>query len=342
MQAVIPPEAPASDPVVPHGEARPEFRVVILTGASPAAVQRLSRRIASEVPGARVSGVLYGVTPPKRLPLRVRNFLRNLGSPGFLPYVASRAAFSMRRALDAGAEGLLRFLHAAPRRPNGPLPTLNDLREWLGGQDAGFHFASNMHTPDALEFVRGLEPDLGIVYGTPILKPELFEIPRMGSVNIHKRKVPDYRGGGAVGLWEMLDGAPDIGVTVHRVAVKLDAGDVVRAATIAIEPFDTLESIGLKADIVGEDLLVQTVADYQSNAAQSVAQQGSGRMFKTPSAHQLRRYRRQIERMRSSTRHPPARPLWKLLLRVAALGPRAVVRNRVAEAAFRSSSCSIT
>ena len=60
----------------------------------------------------------------------------------------------------------------------------------------------------------------------------------------------------------MLDGQPEIGVTIHQVTAQLDAGHVVNAATIPIEPFDTLTSLALKAHVVGNDLLVRSVADY--------------------------------------------------------------------------------
>jgi methionyl-tRNA formyltransferase len=56
----------------------------------------------------------------------------------------------------------------------------------------------DIHSEPALDFVRRIDADLGLVFGTKILKPSLFEIPKQGSINIHKRKVPDYRGGGAV------------------------------------------------------------------------------------------------------------------------------------------------
>ena len=57
-------------------------------------------------------------------------------------------------------------------------------------------------------------------------------------------------------LWEMLDGQREIGVTVHEVEEKLDAGAVINAQTIPIEPFDNLTSLALKAHVVANDLLV--------------------------------------------------------------------------------------
>ena len=41
------------------------------------------------------------------------------------------------------------------------------------------HFVTDIHAQNVLEQVRALNPDLGLIYGSPILKPELFEIPSL-------------------------------------------------------------------------------------------------------------------------------------------------------------------
>src|SRR5439155_5560131 len=78
----------------------------------------------------------------------------------------------------------------------------------------------------AAETLRKLEVDLGIVLGTRILKRSTFSIPRMGCINLHKGKVPEYRGM-PPGFWELYDGRSSAGVTVHFVDDGLDTGDIV-------------------------------------------------------------------------------------------------------------------
>jgi peptidoglycan/xylan/chitin deacetylase (PgdA/CDA1 family)/folate-dependent phosphoribosylglycinamide formyltransferase PurN len=307
---------------------RPRFSVVLITGQPPDSIARLAERIARDVPGARITGVLQEQFNPKRLPQRIRTFARNLRDPAFVPYVAARIAGRFAALLRKSGHGILRVLHAAPEHPNDvPAVERIGLERWLAERGARLLRTRNPHTPESLQFVKDLEPDLGIVFGTRILKPELFEIPRLGSINIHKRKVPDYRGGGPIALWELLDDQSEIGVTVHRVAVKLDAGDIIRTASIPVEPYDTPESLGLKADVIGNDLLVQATADYATGNVSAVQQQGTGRMFRTPPAHQMRRLYRQLERRRPPHRYPSKRPAWKLWARILGLGPGAVLRN---------------
>ncbi|MBI1735261.1 MAG: polysaccharide deacetylase family protein, partial [Candidatus Rokubacteria bacterium] len=204
-----------------------------------------------------------------------------------------------------------------------------DLATACAALDCRVLVTEDCHGPEALEFVRSLGPDLGLVYGTRILKRELFGIPRLGSINIHKRKVPDYRGGGPVGLWELLDGAPEIGVTVHGVVEQVDAGAIIHAETIPIHDHDTLTSLALKAHVVGNDLLVRAVADYARGTVQPQVQEGQGRTFRSPAPPQLMRLEKELAARRPAFRAERSRPIPKLLVRTVLGLPIAAIRNRI-------------
>ena len=65
-----------------------------------------------------------------------------------------------------------------------------------------------------------------MIAGGRILRDSIITIPEHGTLNIHKRKVPEYRGGGPIGYWEILAGESSIGVTVHYATSRVDAGSV--------------------------------------------------------------------------------------------------------------------
>lgn len=300
-----------------------EFRVVIFSSGDPAQIGRLAGRINAEVPGARVCGILSERRPPKPPAKRVSAFIRNLRDPAFVRYAAGRIARGGWSRVRAAGSAVLDVVHAG-RPMLAPPPDLDAL-----GRSLGFavRITTDYHAEDSLAFVRDLAPDLGLVYGTRILKPALFSIPRHGSINIHKRKVPDYRGGGPIGLWELLDDQPEIGVTIHQVTDKLDAGHVVQAATIPIEPFDTLTSLALKAHVVGNDLLVRSVAEYAAGTVRLQPQRGTGKMFRSPSPAQLAEHERVLARRRPGYRAPRSRPVVKLVAKTALGLPAAAARN---------------
>ncbi|HEX5817709.1 MAG TPA: formyltransferase family protein, partial [Gemmatimonadales bacterium] len=96
---------------------------------------------------------------------------------------------------------------------------------------AHFLAVERMHDPTVLQHVRALAPDLGLVYGAPILKPELFEIPRFGTLGIHHGALPDYRGK-KTAFWAMVNREPAAGVTIQRINAGVDTGEIVSAGSV--------------------------------------------------------------------------------------------------------------
>lgn len=92
----------------------------------------------------------------------------------------------------------------------------------------------NYHHENALELMRNANADLGIIYGTNIIKESVFSIPRLGSINLHQGLAPYYRGGPPV-FWELFNDEKEVGLTVHFVASKVDTGDIILQKTIPLE-----------------------------------------------------------------------------------------------------------
>jgi len=107
------------------------------------------------------------------------------------------------------------------------------LGRFAGDLGLPVHFLSNYHTEAAMRLMRAAEADLGIVWGTNILKECVFRIPRLGSINIHQGLAPYYRGGPPV-FWELYNGEREIGVTVHYVESKVDAGEIIAQETLPL------------------------------------------------------------------------------------------------------------
>lgn len=302
------------------------FRVALLTGLEPRLVARIVEQIEREVPEARVTGILYHQRAKLSTRQRIAALLRELRQPTYLRYVAARLAGDAAALARRGWIAAVRTFHAYTP-PAIPAFDLDALAAFCDRRGAALHVAASLHAEAALQFVRDQSPDLGIVYGTPILKPVLFEIPRAGSINVHQRRVPDYRGGGPIGLWEMLDGQTEIGITIHRVATQLDAGAVIRTATIAIEPFDDLDSLGLKAHVVSMDLLALAVGDFVRGDVHAIPQSGPSRLFRTPKPAELRRHLATLAAKRPAFQPNLGWPSWKLLAKLVLFGPAAMMRN---------------
>jgi methionyl-tRNA formyltransferase len=155
------------------------------------------------------------------------------------------------------------------------------LKRALEQISARIHNVVDIHSQDVLDQVNDLGPDLGLIYGSPILKPELFEIPRLGTLGIHHGKVPQYRGNKTT-FWAMYNGEPTAGVTIQKINAGLDTGSIVKEGDVAIgnrsyrEVWRNLEALGL-------DLYIQAILEVKNGTATFQPQSGKkGKLYKNP------------------------------------------------------------
>lgn len=81
--------------------------------------------------------------------------------------------------------------------------------------------------PATIERLRALGPDLLLVSGAPILKPVLFGVPRLGTVNLHYGVAPAYRGEDTL-FWPLLhEDWGHLGLTLHFIDAGVDTGRVI-------------------------------------------------------------------------------------------------------------------
>ena len=99
--------------------------------------------------------------------------------------------------------------------------------------DFPVHFVSDFHDAETIELMRTARADLGVIYGTNIIKESVFSLPRLGSINLHQGLAPFYRGSAPV-FWELYNDEREVGITVHRVAAKVDAGEIVLQETVPL------------------------------------------------------------------------------------------------------------
>jgi methionyl-tRNA formyltransferase/peptidoglycan/xylan/chitin deacetylase (PgdA/CDA1 family) len=308
--------------------AKSPLKVVIFTSVPPRQVARILARIRRDAPEAEMVGVLYERRPPKTLQRRMAIWRKKMKRLVYWRYVGHRIAAATGHQLNGLLDAVIRFIHAAPKWPNGkPGYSSDDFTATCKANGVELFVTGDIHSDPALDFVRRLNADLGLVFGTGILKPVLFEMPKQGSINIHKRKVPDYRGGGAIGLWELLDGQKEIGVTVHRVEAKVDVGAVVGSALIPIEPFDDLESLALKADVVGADLIVAAIRDFANGTVTETPQSGPSKQFRSPAAEDLLQMKRKLAARRERDGNTFRWPVWKLLIKSLVYAVPVTLRN---------------
>jgi len=234
-----------------------KLKVAFLIGRDDDATRRCVEAV-SRLEGIELSAVLLD-TERAGWRKRFRNLRRNVRANGWR-YLLVRAMGVVRDLSDRAVRRTVvneEHVRDVLRRsfPN---------RNWSVAEAAAKHGAAvkgvgNLNSPAAAQALRDSGADLGIVVGTRVLKPTTFGVPPLGCINLHKGKVPEYRGL-PPGFWELHDGATEAGVTVHCIDARLDTGDIVAESRVPISCRETPESLLEKLDEEGATLLAHSVA----------------------------------------------------------------------------------
>lgn len=108
--------------------------------------------------------------------------------------------------------------------------------------------------------VRALDPEVSIVvaYGQ-ILRPEILDLPAQGSINVHASLLPALRGAAPI-QWAIANGDAETGVTVMRMAPKMDAGPILLQASEPIGEGETGSDLTARLSEIGAEALIEALA----------------------------------------------------------------------------------
>lgn len=183
-----------------------------------------------------------------------------MGTPDF-------AVGTLEALVQAGHEVVLAVTQ--PDKPQGRkqilvAPPVKETAEKLG---IPVFQPKRVREPEAIEVLRGYEPELIVVaaFGQ-ILPKELLDMPPYGCINVHASLLPKYRGAAPI-QWAILNGDAVTGVTIMRMDVGLDTGDMIAKAKIEISPQDTGGTLFDRLAQTGARLCVETIPSIVDGTA---------------------------------------------------------------------------
>jgi methionyl-tRNA formyltransferase len=115
-----------------------------------------------------------------------------------------------------------------------------------------------LKSPDFLEQLKNLHADLQIVVAFRMLPELVWNMPPMGTVNLHGSLLPQYRGAAPIN-WAIIHGEKFTGVTTFKLQHEIDTGDILLTATIPIGEQETAGELHDKMKEIGAELLLETV-----------------------------------------------------------------------------------
>lgn len=173
----------------------------------------------------------------------------------------------------------------APFDAAGDEPPVSNINRW------------QVNSPCFAEQLRALNPDVLLVSAGPILKPEIFEIPKLGTLNVHRGIAPAYRGERTL-FWALANNDFDnIGVTVHRIDRGIDTGPVLKYGYPALDPRDTEASITAKSMRLAAQMIADALDDAPESGLQGARQYAAGRCYLAREQRIWREMRHELARL---------------------------------------------
>ena len=129
----------------------------------------------------------------------------------------------------------------------------------------------NLKDPEFVEELRSYQADLQIVVAFRMLPEIVWNMPPLGTFNLHASLLPQYRGAAPIN-WAVINGETETGITTFFLQHEIDTGNIIMQEKIAIAPDDNAGIVHDRLMMLGADLVLRTVNQIESGNVASIPQ----------------------------------------------------------------------
>ena len=115
-----------------------------------------------------------------------------------------------------------------------------------------------LRDPQFLESLKSYQADLQVVVAFRMLPEMVWNMPAMGTINVHGSLLPQYRGAAPIN-WAVINGEKETGVTTFKLQHAIDTGNILMQEKFSIGENETAGEVHDRMKMIGADLLVKTV-----------------------------------------------------------------------------------
>lgn len=116
-----------------------------------------------------------------------------------------------------------------------------------------------------LSSLQSLGADLFIVVAFRMLPECVWQMPPLGTFNLHASLLPKFRGAAPIN-WAIINGEKETGVTTFFIDSKIDTGRILLQKKCEISPRESIGTLHDKLMEMGSSLVVETVKGIESGA----------------------------------------------------------------------------
>lgn len=187
-----------------------------------------------------------------------------LGTPDF-------AVASLKALVEAGAN--IVAVVTTPDKPAGRGKKLSEsaVKQYARTQDLPVLQPEKLKNPEFLEELASYKADLQVVVAFRMLPVVVWDMPPMGTINVHGSLLPQYRGAAPINR-AIMNGETETGVTTFKLKHEIDTGDILLQEKVSILPEDNVGSLYEKLMKAGAELLVTTVKGIAAGDLKEIPQ----------------------------------------------------------------------
>ncbi len=197
-----------------------------------------------------------------------------MGTPDF-------AVASLKALVESGKEVVA--VITAPDKPSGRGLVMNEtpVKKYAVSQGIPVLQPEKLKNPEFLEELRSYQADLQIVVAFRMLPELVWNMPHLGTFNLHGSLLPQYRGAAPIN-WAVINGETETGVTTFFLQHEIDTGNVIFAEKTPIRPEDNAGTIHDKLMEIGAGLVVKTVEAIEAGDYPQIPQDMSIELKSAP------------------------------------------------------------
>lgn len=188
-----------------------------------------------------------------------------MGTPDF-------AVESLRQLVEGGynVAGIITM----PDKPAGRGHKIqySPVKQYALGQNLPLLQPQNLKDESFIQSLRDWKADLQIVVAFRMLPEVVWNMPRLGTFNLHASLLPQYRGAAPIN-WAVINGDTETGITTFFLKHEIDTGEVIRQQRVPIADTDNVEVVYDKLMMLGGKLVVETVDDILNDRVKPMPQE---------------------------------------------------------------------
>ena len=187
-----------------------------------------------------------------------------MGTPDF-------AVEPLRRLVDAGKN--IVAVITMPDKPagRGHKIQFSPVKEYALSVGLPILQPTNLKDPEFIEELRSYQADLQIVVAFRMLPEIVWNMPPLGTFNLHASLLPQYRGAAPIN-WAVINGETETGITTFFLQHEIDTGNIIMQEKITIAPDDNAGIVHDRLMMLGADLVLKTVEQIESSNISSMPQ----------------------------------------------------------------------